>query len=375
MADDRNLEILDSVDRFCADNLGPGEVRRRDDGHIPPYDLLPALADLGLIRAPFPEADGGYALPWASFCQIQERLGTAAYFAGSILNRVVCFGLMPLFRFGTTEQKERYVEKLFDGRTLIALALSEPGVGSDARAVTTRAVKTTTGWRITGRKSWISDAGGSSALLTLCRTPELGDKSLTAFLIPTDTAGVDLLPMAKVGNNCMPSFEIGLDTEVGEACVLGPVGEGFKVISSTLAYSRASMSATAVGCAQAACDLAASYARERIQFGKPIAQFQVIRHRLVDMHMEVEKARLLVRELAARIDDGRDTGIYAPMAKVAATEALQFVTDHGMQIMASACYAADSAMQRYWRDARLYSFGEGTNEIQREIAAKHLQLA
>ena len=181
--------------------------------------------------------------------------------------------------------------------------------------------------------------------------------------------------IAKVGNNCMPSFDIGFDgVRISDSARLGAVGSGFDVVTGTLVYSRASMSATVVGCAQAALDLAVEHGRERVQFGRPVAQFQVIRHRLVDMRMEVVKARLLLRELARRIDAGEPAVDMAAMTKIAATEALQFVTDHGMQILASAGYCSESPMQRYWRDARLYSFGEGTNEIQREIVAREMGL-
>ena len=367
--------ILESVDGFCRRHLAAEDVASRDREHRPPYDLLPPMADMGLLRAPFAEELGGIDLPWSVVCRIQERLSYSAYFAGSILNRVLCFGIMPLIRFGTPEQRRLLLPPLFEGRSVIALALSEPDVGSDARSVRTRAARDAAGWKLHGRKTWISDAGAASHLLALCRTPDDGERSLTAFLVPAGHPGVAMTELPKVGNNCMPSFDIALDgVELADEFRLGDVGKGFDVVTATLAYSRASMSATVIGCAQAAFDLAATHARERVQFGRPIADFQVIRHRLVDMHMEVVKARLLVRELAARIDRDEAPADLAPMAKIAATEALQFVTDHGMQILASTGYSMDSPMQRYWRDARLYSFGEGTNEIQREIMAKQLKL-
>jgi alkylation response protein AidB-like acyl-CoA dehydrogenase len=284
---------------------------------------------------------------------------------------------MPLATFGSEAQRAGLLADILSGKALVALALTEPEAGSDVRAVRTRARRSAAGWVISGRKTWISDADAASHLLALCRTAEDGarDGALTCFLVPRQAAGIAMTGIDKVGNNCMPSFDIGFDgVEVDDGARLGAVGAGFDVIAGTLAYSRAAMSATAVGCAQAALDLAVDHARGRVQFGRPIAQFQVIRHRLVDMRIEIVKARLLVRELARRIDAGEAAAEYAAMTKIAATEALQFVADHGMQILASAGYAADSAMQRYWRDARLYSFGEGSNEIQREIVAREMGL-
>jgi len=265
--------------------------------------------------------------------------------------------------------------RLLAGEALIALALSEPEAGSDARAVRTRARRSGQGWVISGRKTWISDAGQASHLLTLCRSAEGEKPELTAFLVPRRSAGIAMTEIGKVGNNCMPSFDIGYDeVQVADEDRLGAVGEGFRTVSGALSYSRASMAATAVGCAKAALELAIEHAKSRVQFGRPIGQFQVIKHRLADMAFEITKAELLVAELARRIDAGEDVGMMTPMAKLAATETLQLVTAHGMQILASAGYASESPMQRYWRDARLFTFGEGTSEIQREIIAGRLGL-
>lgn len=362
-------QVLESVDRFCRQRLPASEVRRRDEAHEPPYDLLPELAELGLVRAPLSVEDGGLGMPWSAFCRVQARLANTAYFVASILNRVVAFGIFPIARFGEQVQRVELLPALLEGRALVSLALTEPQAGSDARAVRTLARRQGDGWLIRGRKTWISDAGGASHLLTLCRQDSA--EGLTAFLVPRQAPGITMTPLPKVGNNCMPSWDIGFDDVlIDDACRLGPVGQGFSVIGTALSYSRASMAASALGTARAALDLAVEHARNRVQFGSPISEFQVIRHRLADMKMEIVKAELLVAEMARRIDAGLDVGEIGPMTKVAATECLRFVTEHGMQILASAGYAADSPMQRYWRDSRLYTFGEGTNEIQRELIAK-----
>ncbi len=370
-------QILHSVDALLSRRLPPDEIRRRDEQRIPPYDLASDLAQLGLLRAAIAPEHGGLGLPWSMMCRIQEHIASHAFFVCSIVNRFVCFGALPIVAFGSPAQRAELLPRILSGEVLVALALTEPAAGSDARAVTTRARAQGGGWTISGRKTWISDADRADYLLALCRTPEHDGarRSFTAFLVPRHARGVSMTPLDKIGNHCMPSFDIALDEViVPDGLRLGEIGAGFETISGTLAYSRAGVSAGVVGTAQAAFDLARSHALERVQFGRPIAHFQALRHRLVDMHVEIVKARLMVRELARRIDAGEPTAAMAAMTKTAATEMLQFVTHHGMQIMASAGYAAECPMQRYWRDARLYTFGEGANEIQREIIARELGL-
>lgn len=368
--------LLDGVERFLTQHLPPEEVRRRDAGHIPPYDLLPAMADLGLFALPLPTRHGGLGAPWTTVALIQERLGKGAYFIGSIFNRVVGFGAMSVLTYGSEEQKERLLPEIAAGRLLIALALTEPGAGSDAAGITTRAIPAQGGWLLQGRKAWISDAEGADRLLVAARQPgSTGAKGISLFLVPPRSPGVSMTPLLKVGNNCMPSFDIGFDEVfVPHDALIGVEGEGFANLMSTLHYSRASMSATVTGCAQAAVDAALAHARERIQFGRPIGKFQAIRFRLADMQMRVDQARLVMQHLAWLISQGEECGRQAAQAKVIATEALQYVTHHGMQILASAAYSSESDMQRFWRDSRLYTFGEGSNEIQRELIARKLGL-
>jgi alkylation response protein AidB-like acyl-CoA dehydrogenase len=374
---EQQSQILDTVDRFMARHAPPEEIRRRDAGHIPPYDLLPAMGAAGFFGLAVPEQYGGSGQDWTTVALAQERLGQHGYCVASIFNRVVGFGAMSFLTYGSEAQKREILPRLVEGRCLIALALTEPQAGSDAAAIATRGVETDGGWKLRGRKTWISDAGGADYLLAAVRTEpdSKGAGGISMLLIPRDAKGIAMTQLPKVGNNCMPSWDIGFDDVfVPYEAVLGERGRGFANLMSTLHYSRASMAATITGCAQAAVDAALSHARERQQFGRPIGSFQTIRHRLVDMQMRVDASRHAMRYLAWLIGTGRPCRREAAQAKVQATECLQFVTDHGMQIMASAGYSAESDMQRYWRDARLYSFGEGSNEIQRDIIARELGL-
>lgn len=279
--------------------------------------------------------------------------------------------------YGNDAQKKQWLPQLIAGKALFALALSESQAGSDAAAIVTRAERVDGGWKINGRKTWISDAGGASHFVVPARTEKgsKGNKGITAFLVPRDTQGVSMTLIDKVGNACMPSFDMGFeDAFVDDAALMGEEGRGFGHILSTLHYSRSCMAAAATGCAQNAVNVALAHAKEREQFGRPIGKFQVIRHRLADMQMRVDQARFTVWHLAWLISEGLPCRRQSSQAKVIATDALQYVTHHGMQILASAGYSLESDMQRMWRDARLYSFGEGTNEIQRELIGKELGL-
>ena len=371
-------QILASVETFLARTLPPEEIRRRDAQHVPPYDLLPEMGRAGFFALAVPVAEGGLGADWHTVALVQERLGRHAYMAASIFNRVVGFGLMSVLTYGSEDQRRALLPRLMAGEAFCALALTEPQAGSDAAALRTRAVRRPGGWRISGRKSWISDAKGARWLILPARTgPEReGHRGISLFLVPTDAPGIAMTLLPKIGNNCMPSFDIGLDdVEVGDDALLGEEGRGFAHLMSTLHFSRASMAATVTGAAEAALELALDHARSRVQFGQPIGQFQSVAHRLADLRTRVDLSRLLVAHLARLISEGASCRREAAQAKIVATETLRDVTDAGMQIMASAGYAAGSDMQRLWRDSRLYTFGEGANEVLRDSIARDLGLS
>lgn len=368
-------QILDTVEAFLQRTLPPGEIRRRDAGHVPPYDLLPEMGRAGFFSLAVPEAEGGLGADWLTVALVQERLGRHAYMVASIFNRVVGFGLMSLLTYGSAGQRRAALPALIAGEAFCALALTEPQAGSDAAAIRTRAVRAGGGWRISGRKAWISDAGAARWLIVPARTgaEQEGSRGISLFLVPTNSPGIAMTLLPKVGNNCMPSFDIGLDEVfVPDDALLGAEGRGFAQLMSTLHYSRASMAATVTGAAEAALGLALDHARSRVQFGRPIGSFQAVAHRLVDLRTRVDLSRLMVVHLAQLIGAGAPCRREAAQAKILATETLRDVTDAGMQVMASAGYAEGSDMQRLWRDSRLYTFGEGANEVLRDGIARDL---
>jgi alkylation response protein AidB-like acyl-CoA dehydrogenase len=369
--------LLDAVERFLERRLPLAEVRRRDTVHQPPYDLLPELGQMGILGMVVPTQWGGSGLDWVTLSLVQERLAQHAYFVGSIVNRVVGFGLMTLLRNGSPVQQKRWIPPLVQGQGFMALALTEDVAGSDAGAVQTRALAVSGGWRLRGRKIWISDADQAMALLVVARTdPERpGSRGLSMFIVPRSSNGLKMTVLPKVGNNSMPSWDVSLDdVVVSDDALLGQLHDGFSVLGSTLHFSRASLAATALGSAQSLVDLCIAHVRERRQFGRALAEFQVLRHRIADMQMRVDQTRWVVRHLAWLIATGQSCAREASQAKVIATETLQSLSNEAMQIFASQGYSSESDVQRIWRDARLYTFGEGTNEVQRDLIARHLGL-
>jgi alkylation response protein AidB-like acyl-CoA dehydrogenase len=369
--------LLDAVDRMMARHFPREALRRHDAAHDSPGFLLPLMAELGLLAIPFPECAGGLGKDWRTMALVQERLAYHAGIACTLVNTTVGFGGMSLHVYGSEAQRRELLPKMIAGGLRFSLALTEPGAGSDAGALRTRAKRTSRGWTITGRKTWISFADVADYLVTPCRTEpgSSGSKGVSILLVPRGAKGIHMTPIAKIGHNMMSSWDIGFDeVEVDEAALMGVEGKGFAHLMSTLHYSRAGQAANAVGQAQAAVDMVIAHARERRQFGQPIGSFQAVQHRIAEMQMRVDQARLALYHLAWLIATGAECRRHAAQAKAIATEALQFVADGGMQIMASAAYSAESDMQRIWRDARLFTFGEGSSELQRNIVARELGL-
>jgi alkylation response protein AidB-like acyl-CoA dehydrogenase len=374
--DDQRM-LLDSVDRLIARHLPPDEVRRRDAEADPPDHLLPLMGGMGLLGLPVPASLGGAGGDWRTMAAVQERLGWHATMAAILFNRVTCFGIMTLLASGTEAQKAAFLPGLMAGQGAFALALTEPGAGSDAGALATRAKPVPGGWQITGRKVWISGAAQATRMVVACRTGDAarGTRGVTMLLVPPDAPGIHMTRLEKVGNRCSLSYDIGLDgVFVPQDAVLGTPGEGFEVLRRTLFHARSGLAAAVVGTAQRAVDMAAGHARARIQFGRPIGANQAIAHRLARMQTEVDMARLAARALAASIDAGAPCARLAAQAKWAATETLKRVTEDGMQIMASVAYEAGHDMNRMWRDARLYTFGEGSSEILLDMIARDMGL-
>lgn len=372
--DDRML--LDSIDRMMERHFPPALIRQHDERHEPPLHMVPIMAALGLFALPLPPEYGGLGKDWRTMALVQERLSYRGD-TGALFSTTMTFGAASLVKYGSIAQKAELLPKVARGEVLFSLALTEPGAGSDAGAIVTAARRTDTGWRVNGRKIWISNASTSDYLVTACRTQpgSQGARGVSMLLIPRTTPGVSMTPLAKVGHHCMPCWDIGLqDVDVPHAALMGEEGQGFRHLMTTLQYGRAGQAAGAVGRGQAVVDLAVAHAKERHQFGRPIGAFQAIQHRIAQMQVRVDQARLMLYHLAWLIATDRPCRREAAQTKFAAAEMLADVSDAGMRVLASAGYAAESDMQRYWRDSRLTIFGEGSNDLQLNIIAKELGL-
>jgi alkylation response protein AidB-like acyl-CoA dehydrogenase len=376
--DEEQRAILHSIDRMMATHFPPDDARDYDArGECPP-GLLRQFGDLGLLGIPVPERFGGLDGDWTTVTLVQERLGWHAAIAASLYSITVDFGAMSLLTYGSDAQQAALLPPLVRGEAQFSLALSEPGAGTDAAALVTRAERTDTGWRINGRKTWISSADTAAYLVTICRTERgsTGNAGVSVLLVPPTAAGIHMTRLHKLGNNSLTSWDIAFDdVMVPHDALMGQEGNGFRHVMSTLQYSRSGQAANAVGQAQAAVDMAIAHAKDRVQFGKPLTQFQVLRHTLVDMQNRVDQARLVLYRLAWLMSTGQPCRREAAQAKVLASETLQAVASDGMQIMASAGYAAESRMNRILRDSRLYTFGEGANEMLRDQMAREMGLA
>jgi len=374
---DEQRALLDSVDKMIALHLPPEEVRRRDQAHEPPDFLLKHYADLGLLAIPFPETYGGLGGAWQTVAVAHERLGYHAAMAASLLGTTLGFGGMSIYTYGSERQRETLLPKIIAGELRFSLGLTEPGAGTDAGALITRARRGDGGWIVNGRKTWISSADQADYIVTACRTTEgsTGNRGISMLLVPRGAEGIHMTPLAKVGNNCLSSWDIAFeDVFVPEEGLLGDEGDGFKHLMSTLQYSRSGQAANAIGQSQRAVDIAVAHVKERKQFGRPLGKFQAVAHRIADMQTRVDQARFILYHLAWLVDQGARCRKEAAQAKMVASECLQYVTHQGMQLLASAGYAIESDMQRLWRDSRLYTFGEGANEIQRDIIAREAGL-
>lgn len=368
--------LLESIDRMMARHFPPALIRAHDEQHKSPLHMVPIMAELGLFALPLPEQYGGLGKDWRTVSLVLERLAYRGD-TGSLFGTTMTFGAASLVKYGSEQQKTDLLPRIARGELLFSLALTEPGAGSDAGALITTARRTNAGWRVNGRKIWISNASTSDYLVTACRTEpgSQGPRGISMLLIPRDTPGISMTKLPKVGHNCMPSWDISFqDVDVPHEALMGEEGRGFRHLMATLHYGRASQAAGAIGKGQAVVDLAVAHAKDRAQFGQPIGKFQAIQHRIASMQVRVDQARLLLYQLSWMIATGRECRRQAAQTKLAASEMLWDVTDDGMRVLASAGYSAESDMQRYWRDSRLYTFGEGTNDIQLNIIAKEMGL-
>ena len=366
--------LRDTVRQFALEKVAP-VAEELDREKRFPYDLVTELAELGLMGMTIPEEFGGAGADTLAYAIAVEELTRIDSSVAITVAAHHSLGTLPIYYFGSDEQKRKWLPDLASGKKLAAFGLTEANAGSDAGATRTTAKLEGGEWVIDGSKLFITNAGTDiTACVTI--TAVTGDGEISNIVVPNGTPGyVISAPMEKLGWKASDTRELSFQgARVPEGNLLGPRGEGFTQFLKILDGGRISVAAMGVGLAQGCYDLASAYAKEREQFGKPIAKFQSVQQKLVDMATEIEAARMLVYKAAWEKDQGRDFGRTAAMAKLYSGELSHRAANWGLQIHGGYGFMDEYAISRFYRDQKILEIGEGTNEVQRMVIAKHLGL-
>ena len=372
---DQEHELVRSTVRDFAEQRVAPVAEELDRESRFPYDLVGELAELGLMGMTIPEGYGGSGADTVSYALAIEELTRIDSSVAITVAAHHSLGTLPIFYYGTEEQKQQWLPELASGKKLAAFGLTEPGAGSDAGATRTRAALRDGEWVVNGSKIFITNAGTDiTACVTI--TARTGENEISNLIIPNGTTGYEIsAPMEKMGWHASDTRELSFrDCSLPEGNLLGPRGEGFNQFLEILDGGRISVAAMAVGLAQGAFDLAAAYAKEREQFGRPISKFQAVQFRLADMATEIEAGRNLVYKAAWTKDQGRPFGKEAAIAKLYTGEMSNRVVNWALQVHGGYGYMDEFAISRLYRDQKILEIGEGTNEVQRMVIARHLGL-
>jgi len=372
----KEQEMIRKMVRDFAENVIKPRAIEIDTEAKFPEDIFKQMGELGLMGIPFPEEYGGAGGDTISYALAAEEIAKVCGSTGLSYAAAVSLGASPLYMFGTEEQKQQYLVPLAEGRALGSFGLTEPNAGSDAGGTKTTAVEDGDDFIINGEKCFITNASFAETLIITAVTGknDKGRNIISAIIVPTNADGVTITSnYDKMGVRGSDTAEIVLDNvRVPKTNLLGDPKAGFKQFLSTLDGGRISIGALGVGIAQASLDKALNYAKERMQFGKPISSFQAIQFKLADMAMEVELARTMVLKAAWLKDNNKPFSKEAAYAKLFATETAVRAADQAIQIHGGYGYMREYEVERYLRDAKLLVIGEGTSEIQRVVIARHL---
>jgi alkylation response protein AidB-like acyl-CoA dehydrogenase len=366
--------LRDTVRQFAVERVAP-VAEELDREKRFPYELVAELAELGLMGMTIPEEYGGAGTDTLSYAIVIEELTRVDSSVAITVAAHHSLGTLPIYLFGSEEQKQQWLPDLASGKKLAAFGLTEPDAGSDAGATRTTARLDDGHWVVDGAKIFITNAGTDiSACVTI--TARTGDDEISALIVPNGTPGYVISePMQKLGWRASDTRELSFQSvRVPEGNLLGPRGAGLKQFLQILDGGRISVAAMGVGLAQGCYDLARAYALERKQFGKPIASFQAVQQKLVDMATEIEAARLLVYRAAWEKDEGRDFAQTAAMAKLYSGELSHRAANWALQIHGGYGFMDEYPISRLYRDQKILEIGEGTNEVQRMVIARHLGL-
>ncbi|MBO9195404.1 acyl-CoA dehydrogenase family protein [Rhizobium sp. 16-449-1b] len=367
--------IMESVDRFCRERLAPA-AQAIDDAAVFPMELYKEFASLGIFSLWVPEEDGGSGVDLIGPLKISERLARHnVAFAISISNCGDCIG--PLVAAGSQAVKERYLDRILSGEIVPAFCLSEPAGGSDVAAMTTTARREGTNYVLNGRKMWITSAPVAGVFIAFAKTdPDAGHKGITAFVVPRDAPGLTVGPTERLlGLNSSPTAEVSFENVVvSEDARLGEEGTGFRLAMVTMDEARVNIACCALGAAAAAVGEAVQYSRERKQFGKAIIDHQGLGFIVADLVTGLAGVRALVANAVQALQrgSGRQPGVYAAMAKQAATDFAMDAAVKAAQVLGGYGLTRSYVSSRLIRDCKALQIFEGTNEIQKWIISREL---
>jgi alkylation response protein AidB-like acyl-CoA dehydrogenase len=366
-------DLLKLARELAREELAPLAAEYEEQERFP-REQFRLLGRSGLLGLPYPEQWGGGSVPYEVYLQVLEEIATAwmTMGVGLSVHTMSCYALA---EYGTEEQRQRWLSDFLAGDLLGAYALSEPHAGSDAAALSTRAVLDGDAYILNGTKAWITHGGQADFYTTMVRTSPDGAKGISCLLIDAATSGFKAgPPERKMGLTGSTTTQLIFeDARVPADRLLGPEGDGLKIALSSLSSGRLGIAACAVGLAQAALDESVAYAKQRPQFGKPIIEFQGVEFLIADMAAAVESSRATYLEAARRRDRGLPFQRQASIAKLVATDAAMKVTTDAVQVLGGAGYTKDFPVERYMREAKVPQIFEGTNQIQRMVIARDLR--
>jgi alkylation response protein AidB-like acyl-CoA dehydrogenase len=370
-----------SVREFAREQVAP-VIAEHYEHKTFPYDIVRQMGKMGLFGLPFPEEHGGMGGDYFTLCLALEELARIDSSVAVTVEAGVSLGAMPIYRFGTPEQKAHWLPRLTSGEALAAFGLTEPGAGSDAGATQTRAVldESTNEWVINGSKAFITNSGTDiTCLVTVVAvtgTKPDGSKELSTIIVPSGTPGFTVAPgYSKVGWCASDTHELAFDdVRVPAGNLLGPLGRGYAQFLRILDEGRIAFAALAVGLAQGCVDESIKYAKERVAFGQPIGNYQAVKFMIADMELRAQTARTAYYDAAARMLAGEDFKRHAAIAKLHAGNAAMENARYATQVHGGYGFMNESAVGRFYRDAKILEIGEGTSEVQRMVIARDLGL-
>jgi alkylation response protein AidB-like acyl-CoA dehydrogenase len=365
-------DLIELTRQIAAKELAPVAAEHEAAGRFP-REVFRLLGRSGLLGLPYPEEYGGGGQPYQVYLQVLEELASA-WMSVAVGVSVHSLAAYPLATYGTEEQKSRWLPELLGGELLGAYCLSEAQAGSDVAAMKTRATRTGDEYVVSGSKAWITHGGEADFYTLFARTGEDRTRGLSCFLVDAGVGGLSFgAPEKKMGLTGSTTATVNYDdARVPAERLIGAEGQGFAIGLSALDSGRLGIAASATGLAQAALDAAVDYAKDRRQFGRPIADFQGLQFLLADMAAGVESARATYLEAARRRDRGLPFSRQAAVAKLICTDTAMKVTTDAVQVFGGYGYTRDFPVERYMREAKVTQIFEGTNQIQRLVIGRHL---